>query len=313
METRDHVQSLETKARATARLAWAIANDNWLSDTSNSVASFNARGWKRYEGHAKAATSATTTTDEAIALMPLDTALLREIGQATIDGRLDGALRLPLTVASRLQVGSVTATTVDESGTKPVARLTFTVGDAPVEKTIGEIIISREAAQALGAETQAAIRELLVDAVARETDRRFVAAAVAAGTSTALSVATLLSSISSGAATRPHLVGGVDQLLALAPGVLRDLREMGVAIVPSAAAAGQLIAIDASGVLIQDGGIDVQVGRHANVLLDDGVGEAGTTTISLFQSNMVSIRCERFVRFTIRPEAVAYHSVGSPE
>ena len=138
----------------------------------------------------------------------------------------------------------------------------------------------------------------------------FVATAVAVGTS--ISTATpgaLLEAISSGAPSRPYLVGGLDELLSLSSGTLRDLRDLNVGILPSPAAQGLLLAVDATGILIAEAPTDVQTARHANMVLDDGGSPQFTTVINLWQGNLSAIRAERFVRFTVRPEAVAYAAV----
>ena len=306
----DLTQDFEQKQRATARLAFAVSTDTRLSNANDPLGEFSRRGWSRYAPSAKAAVDAITTQDTAVALLPLSTAFLREVGQATIDGRLDGALRLPLNAAARLQVGSVEATEVAEGETKPVVRLTFTAGNAPLQKVVGEIVVSVEALRAFDVQTQSGVRQLLVDALAAASDRVFVAALTAVGTSIGTATAgALLAAISSGAPSRPYLVGGLDELLSLTPGTLRDLRDLNVGILPSPAAQGLLIAVDATGVLIGEAPPDVQTARHASMVLDDGGSPQFTTSINLWQGNLSAIRAERFVRFTVRPEAVAYAAV----
>jgi hypothetical protein len=108
------------------------------------------------------------------------------------------------------------------------------------------------------------------------------------------------------------VVGSYATLLALGSTV-RELRDLGIGIIASPAAADVLIAIDATGVLLGDGGVAVEVAKHANILMDSGEGEAGTTTVSLFQRNLLSLRAERCFRFDVRQNAVAFLTLeGSP-
>ena len=87
------------------------------------------------------------------------------------------------------------------------------------------------------------------------------------------------------------MIGGYDALLAITPGTLGELRDLGIQVLPSPAAAGLLVAVDAAGLLISDDDIRVDIARHASLLLDDGGTPAGTTTLNLFQTTCS--RCAR--------------------
>jgi hypothetical protein len=95
-------------------------------------------------------------------------------------------------------------------------------------------------------------------------------------------------------------------------GAVRDILALGITIIPTAAAAELMIAMDAPGLVIQDGGIAVDVARYADVTLTDD-GSPGTR-ISLWQRNAVGIKAERMLRFGTRAGAVAWAATtgGTP-
>jgi hypothetical protein len=106
---------------------------------------------------------------------------------------------------------------------------------------------------------------------------------------------------------RPTLIGGYDSLIPLAP-TLRDIRELGVNILVTPAATGLLIAVDGAGLLISEGDIEVTTARHATVSL---AGSPSVPNLNLWQSNLIALRAEQFVRFAVRDGATAYASTGS--
>ena len=117
--------------------------------------------------------------------------------------------------------------------------------------------------------------------------------------------AALLAAISNGAPRRPFLIGGYDTLLALDAGTVRDLAALNLGVLPSGAAAGQLFAVDAAGVLVEDGGIIVQTARDATMTIN------GTAT-NLWAANLACVRAERLLRISVRAGAAAYTAAGSP-
>ena len=127
----------------------------------------------------------------------------------------------------------------------------------------------------------------------------------------AADVAILLASVSGGAPRSPIVIGGFDVLVPLAP-TLADLQGLGVTVLPCAEAAGLLIVVDGSGVIVSDGGAEITSARHANIQLDDGSGGTPGPTVSLWQSDLGVLRCERWFAIAFRPDAVRWTSVGTP-
>jgi hypothetical protein len=302
--TRDKEQAM----RASALVAWALANDSHLHDITDPARTFQQKGWGRYLAGLQHKADDVVTTDET-GVLPLASAFLGLVDRESLLGQLDGAVRIPLTAAARLQVGTIEASAVAEGDEKPVALLAFDVTGAP-SKVVATIVLSAEALRAIDQPTQVGIRQVLVSAAAAATDVALVAALTAGTASGSTAPGDLLAAISGGAPRRPVLIGGYDSLLGMSVGTVTDLNAIGVAILPCAAASGLLIALDSAGLLISDGGVEVQTARHANLTLT--LAGSPATNVSLWQSNLVALRAERSLRFSIRSGAVAYASTGSP-
>lgn len=307
----DPLREFETESRATAAIAWAISSDAYWS--AEAVTTFKQKGWARYaddlEGiRRKAGVSVMASTDDGVAEAPLNSAFWSLVERQSILGALEGALRVPLNVATRVQVGTVTATAVAEGGLKPVARMTFDVNTTDPTKVVGEVVVSDEFLRTTNTVAQRAVSRQLVSATAVATDAELVST-LTADAATGTDVSALFAAVSDGAPANPILIGGLDTLLDLAD-QLAGFRSLGIVIVPSAAAAGKLIALDGSGLLI-GGGDDATIAtaRHATILMDDGGSPPGTTTLSLFQRNVSAIRAERSFKFAVRDGAVAW---GAP-
>jgi hypothetical protein len=310
----DIVQTKELTDRASALVAYAVAQDPAFS--MGALTGFEARGWSKYAHHVKAAVAALDSSDATMALGPLVTAFIGAVDRESILGALDGAVRVPLAApgGARIQIGHVETSPASEGELKSVARVDYLAApdDFP-QKIIAQIVASAEALRRLDPTTQAALSRHLVSATAAATDVALVTALTTGSPASSADVATLLSSISGGAPRRPYLIGGLDSLLSLAPGTLRDVRDLGVTVLQTPAAAGRLIAVDASGLLIADDGeATIETARHANMILDDGSGSPSTTVVSLWSRNLVCLRSERSTQFALRSGAVAFASTGSP-
>lgn len=294
----DPVQRKEAEQRATALTSWTIASDSYISD--DAVRRFRASGFGRY-----VKTGDVLTSDETgVSLLPLTAAFVGLTDAESLIGQLTGALHLPLGSAARLQAGSLAAVVVGENETKPIQSIAFDVVGQPV-KLVGQVVISVEAYRSLNAEAQSGIRSVLVSAVSEASDAALLTAlsgGTLVGTATP---AALLAAISNGAPRKPFIVGGYDMLLTLDAGTIRDLQALGVGVLASGAATGQLFAVDAAGLLVEDGGISVQVARDASMTIN------GTLT-NLWQANLACLRAERLVRLTVRAGASAYTGGGSP-
>lgn len=307
MRTLDVVQAFEQERRASALVAWAFCADTAISD--NAMKAFEARGFEDYAWRPRGK-SVMSATDEAIALQPLRMAFVSEVERVSVTGQLVGAVRVPLGAFARIQVGVIEAVPIGEGQVKPVARLDFDVAGGAPSKVIAQIIVSSEWTRAVDGPTQDAIRQQLVSACAARTDADFVTAITTGLSPVTGDVGDLLAAISQGAPAKPYIIGSYAELFTLA-GKLRDLRDLGVGILATPASAGKLIAIDAAGLLIADGGAEVATARHATMTFSDGGSPAQDITVNLWQSNLTAIRAERWLKFATRAGAAAYLEVGA--
>jgi len=300
----DLTQERERQNRATARVAWALARDSWLSADARQT--MTARGF----GHHVKSGDTLLSDDSGVNLLTLNAAFVGQVDAQSIVGRLDGRITIPLAAAARLQLGEIVATGVVEGDEKQVARMAFDVAGPP-SKVVAQIVVSNEAMRCFDAPTQSAISGVLVSAVAAAQDAALVSA-LTAGTSTGSATpAALFAACSGGRPARPYLIGGLDAVLSLTAGTLQDLAAVGVQVLTTPAATGFLIGLDAAGLLVSEGELTIESARHASMVLDYG-GGSPAPTVSLWQANLSAIRCERFIRFGVRSGAVAFASVGSP-
>jgi hypothetical protein len=89
--------------------------------------------------------------------------------------------------------------------------------------------------------------------------------------------------------------------------MLRDLRDLGVKVVISSAAGSKIIGVDADGLLVAQGGIGIQRGTPDLEMVDNPTSPPTSATVmtSLWQRDLVALRVERWVNWTVRSGAVA--------
>jgi hypothetical protein len=90
-------------------------------------------------------------------------------------------------------------------------------------------------------------------------------------------------------------------------GMLRDLSDIGVKVVISSAAGSKIIGVDADGLLVTEGGIDIVTGQPDLQMNDapDSPPTAATVMVSTWQRNLTAIKVERWINWTARTGAVA--------
>jgi hypothetical protein len=295
---------LDSQQRASARLGWAISSSTFFSSDPDPVGEFKQRGFGRF---VKSAVEPMLSTDPGVALGALDVAFLGVVNQRSLVADLvaHGALEFTLADTVRLQVGDVTASPVSEGAPKPITRMAFTLSGLP-DKVASTVVVSTEALRTLGARTSTGIRDALASACARAIDRLIVDKLTAQPPASSADLGVLFASISGGAPVAPMLIGGADSLLGLPSGQLRDVQAANIAIATTPAAAGKLIALDASGVAIAGGQLEISVGQHADVLLDDQHAPVGSTVANLWQMNLSAIRCEIWIKVAVRDGAASW-------
>jgi hypothetical protein len=295
----DLVQEKELAARADAAVALAISKDTRLS--SGVIDTFCQRGFQRYE---KAAVSVLESTDDHVPNM-FSSALLALIERESLAGRIEGAIDVPLGTAGRIQLGAIVGAAVEEGASKPIGTLGFALAPNP-RKVSATVITSTEFFRSFKPEDQAMIRRQLVAAAAAASDAVLVEALTTAAAHGTATPGALLAQLH--AARKPVLIADFTTLVPLAATLLA-IRELGVQVLASPAAAGKLIALDAAGLLRASDPIRVEIARDANVLLDDGGSPSGTEIVSLFQRNLLGIRAEQFVQLAVQPQSIAWATV----
>jgi hypothetical protein len=322
MNALDPIQVYEQQRRAAAYLA-AITAQRAGGDGDLRVRQFERRGHGPYVHFIKEAVASGSLSDWALSpgLDALRSAFLGEADRASLLGALVGAgvVSIPMNAGVRVLIAGATAGSVSEGDQKPVCALQFSVDGVAPRKAATICVYSAEVGLAADAETQRGVVQTLVNAISAEIDRVLVAdwvassATVAATGASAATVGAILAALSNGRPRRPALVGSVADLAAMA-GTLADLRSLGVVVVPSAASSGYLIGLDLAECLVADGGGQVDLGRHADILLDDGAEPTTRSEpVNLWSSNLLGYRAERIFRFIARPTAVCWAATtGSP-
>jgi hypothetical protein len=293
---------IDQAQRASARVSWALSKNPAFAEAA--IDDFRRRGHGRF---VKTAVDPILSTDAGVPLQPLDAALVALIDARSAIGALvaAGAYTFPLLGAARLQLGEVVAADVAEGDPKPVTQMHFSVPGLPT-KVAATIVASAEAVRSIDATTQSGLRDVLVAACARASDRALVDVLTAGPPSSSAAIGDLFSQVSGGAPSAPVLMGGLDALLALDASETAALGAIGVTLVPTPAATGKVIAVDATGVLVGDGGIELATAQHANLLLDDGTAPPSATVVNLWQQNLVAFRAERLIRLALRSGACAW-------
>lgn len=300
----DLTREFDLRQKAAAVVSLAVAGDTRL--TADRLELLQHRGVGRY---AKGG-DVTLAGDMALDRAPLDAALIALVDQGTLIGRLDGALRIPLAAAARLQAGELICEVTDEGDAVQPGRLSFDLAGVP-SKVASMIVVGNDLLRDASRQTQDAVTAMLAAAIAKATDT-FTIGKLTAGTAGASAdPGALLAAL--GRAVRPYLIADYTTLLNLPAGTVRDLQALNIGVLPCAAAAGVLVAVDAAGVLVSDSGIEVATGRHPSLMIDmTGGSPAAPALVSLWQANLTALRAIRFLRVSVRSGAVAFASVGSP-
>ena len=116
----------------------------------------------------------------------------------------------------------------------------------------------------------------------------------------------MLNALSAGDPSRPVLAVSFGTAVRM-QAMLRDLRELGVKVVISSAAGNKIIGVDADGLLVSEGGIDIRRGTPDVQMNDapDSPPTASTVLISTWQRDLVALKVERWINWTARSGAVA--------
>ena len=295
----------------------------------------------------KAAIAPGTVTDATWAAPLVNQAIANEflelLRPATILGKIPGLRNVPFNTKVPAQTAGGTYGWVGESKPKPVTKLAFSATSLGIAKAAGIIVLTEELVRLSNPSAEALVRADMVAGIAQFLDAQFIDPAVAAvanvnpasitnGAPTAAATTNPLADIIGligHFATNNIPVGGVTFIMSAAnalslsfrtnvdgspqfPGVSIDGGSYkGLTFVTSQAAGANVIALQPSLILYADeGGVTIDASREASLQMDSAPmspADATTVYVSLWQTNCVGLRAERFVNWLrATPNAVKY-------
>jgi hypothetical protein len=224
--------------------------------------------------------------------------------------------RMPLQTRIVVATNSARGNAISELASKPLTSMTFSNSVLQPRKVVSFIVLSKEAVRSIAPAATVLIGNELRRGCALETDSLFlstlsegtgVASLASTGPSAAQFLADLgeaLDAVTVGADSRLYLIvpPGFWKILALmrdAGGPVMTNSTIGgiIRVVPSDAAeqtaTGYLV--DARGVAAENDVVNLLSAEHASVQMDDSPTSGAQTLISLWQNDLVGMRCERWL------------------
>jgi len=285
----------------------------------------------------KAAIAPGTTTDATWAQPLVNQNIANEflelLRPATILGKIPGLRVVPFNCKVPAQTAGGTYGWVGENKPKPVTKLAFSAETLAISKAAGIIVLTEELVRLSNPAAEDLVRRDMIAGIAQFLDSQFIDPAVAAvagvnpasitngapnAAATANPLADIMALVSHFAANGIS-VDGVTFIMSPAnalalsfrtnldgspqfPGVgLSGGSYRGLNFVTSNTAGTNVIALQPSLVLFaDDGGVTIDASREASLQMDSAPAspaDATTVFVSLWQSNCVGLRAERFVNW----------------
>ena len=285
----------------------------------------------------KAAVAPGNTTDATWAAPLVNTSIASEflelLRPATILGRIPGLRTVPFNCKVPAQTAGGTYGWVGESKPKPVSKLAFTAATLGIAKAAGIIVLTEELVRLSNPSAEDLVRRDMIAGIAQFLDAQFIDPAVAAVAG--VNPASITNGAPTSAATTNPLadimglinffatnnipVDGLTLIMSPAnalaisfatytdgspkfPGVtMSGGSYKGINFVTSNAAGSNIIAAQPSLILYaDDGGVTIDASREASLQMDSAPmspADATTVFVSLWQTNCVGLRAERFVNW----------------
>ncbi len=235
--------------------------------------------------------------------------------------------RVPIGTVGAVQSETVTpsAQWAGEETSKTISAMSFDVVSLPGRKVQVQFVVTRElitlmtpgtldllqraASSTLAAAVDTALWDPTSTSIAGTRPASLTAGLtpVTAGADLQSTIGAVLGAVSNGAPKRPVLL--VSLATAIRGMALRDLADAGITVLVSPAAGPRVIGVDADGVLLGDGGVEIQMTNQVTLQMDsapDSPPTAATVVASAWQRNWVVVRVERLINWTKRANAVAY-------
>jgi HK97 family phage major capsid protein len=285
----------------------------------------------------KAAVAAGTTTDATWAAPLINQNIANDfielLRPATILGKIPGLRMVPFNTKVPSQTAGGTYGWVGEAKPKPVTKLAFSSTSLGITKVAGILVLTEELVRLSNPSAEALVRADMIAGIAQFLDSQFIDPAVAAvtgvnpasitnGAPTAAATTSPLADIMgliSHFATNNIAVGGVTFIMSAANALSLSFRTnldgspqfpgigidggnyRGLTFITSQAAGTNVIALQPALILYaDDGGVTIDASREASLQMDSAPAspaDATTVFVSLWQTNTVGLRAERFVNW----------------
>jgi HK97 family phage major capsid protein/HK97 family phage prohead protease len=284
----------------------------------------------------RAAVAPGTTTDATWAAplvnQNISNDFIELLRPATILGKIPNLRNVPFNTKVPSQSAGGTYGWVGESKPKPVSKLAFTSTSLGVAKAAGIIVLTKELIMLSNPSAEALVRADMVAGIAQFLDAQFIDPAVAAvagvnpasitnGAPTAAATTNPMADIMGligHFATNNIKVDGVAFIMSAANALSLSFRSnldgspqypgltmnggsyKGLTFITSQAAGTNVIALQPELILYADGGIEIDASQEASLQMDSAPAspaDATTVYVSLWQTNTVGLRAERFVNW----------------
>ena len=295
----------------------------------------------------KAAIAPGTTTDATWAQPLVNQTMVNDfielLRPATILGKIPGLRNVPFNCKIPMQTAGGTYGWVGEAKPKPLTKLAFASDTLGVTKVAGIIVLTEELVRFSSPSAEALVRADMVAGIAQFLDAQFVDPAVAAvagvnpasitnGAPTAAATANPVADIMgliNHFATNNISVDGVTFLMSASNALSLSFRQnfdgtpefpgvglnggsyRGLTFITSNALTTNVVALQPALILYaDDGGVTIDASREASLQMDSAPmspADATTVYVSLFQTNSVALRAERFINWKrVTTNAVKY-------
>jgi hypothetical protein len=252
-------------------------------------------------------------------LEPLIQAMQRETVLARIPGLIRAPMYVPLPVLSVRPL----VKWVGQTSPKPASKFQTTSTPMTPTKCASILVFSEELMRVTGANAETLLSVLLVDASVTFVDSEFCSAhpgvvdvsprgmlnGVVATPTAATTAGTVSDVLTALFTQRPHtrtpvlLVSPATAgALAASSTLLPQLTSAGTALVTTIGAGPNIIAIDSSAIYYSDTGGEVDISREAALQMNDTPDDpatASTIFTSLWDMNLVGVRLDRFVTWSV--------------
>lgn len=296
-------------------------------------------------------TTDATWAGPLVQLQPMANEFLELLRPATILGRIPGLHRVPFNISVPTQTGGGTYGWVGQGAPKPVTKLAFGTTTLTFAKAAGIVVITVELARFSSPAAEDTIRNDMIKGMAAFLDVEFtdptkaavtnvspgsitngVTPLTTAGTSPAnarTDMIALLNAIAIANLPVSQVVFIMSETNALAlSSALNPLGQplfptmgaaggtaQGMTVVASQAVGSNVIALVPDAILLADeGGVNIDMSTEASVQLDsapDNPAVATTILTSLWQNNLIGLRCERFINWKKARAGAVQYTVAS--